>query len=100
MDDSGGKRKQGEAREFWEAAIRLWSESGLSVREFCRREGLAEHTFFSWRRDVAGWIAAVSKDGQAAPDAKVGEWPLPAGGEGKGRRSPTVSLKRNAGKPE
>ena len=34
MDDSGSKRKQGEAREFWEAAIRLWSESGLSVVSF------------------------------------------------------------------
>ena len=44
------KSKRGEAREFWEAAIRLWDESGLSVREFCNREGLAEHTFYAWRR--------------------------------------------------
>ena len=51
MDDSG-KTKHGEAGEFWEAAIRLWSESGLSVREFCRREGLAEHSFFAWRRKL------------------------------------------------
>lgn len=41
MDDSS-KPKHEEAREFWEAAIRLWSESGLSVREFCRREDLTE----------------------------------------------------------
>ncbi len=51
MDDSG-KTKRGEAGEFWEAAIRLWSESGLSVRDFCRREGLAEHSFFAWRRKL------------------------------------------------
>jgi transposase-like protein len=51
MDESSKSRRV-ETREFWEAAIRLWTESGLSVREFCSREGLAEHTFYSWRRGV------------------------------------------------
>ena len=51
MDESS-KSKRGETREFWEAAIRLWAESHLSVREFCNREGLAEHTFYSWRREL------------------------------------------------
>ena len=51
MDESG-KSKRVETREFWEEAIRLWAESGLSVREFCNREGLAEHTFYSWRREL------------------------------------------------
>jgi transposase-like protein len=49
MDESS-KSKRGETREFWETAIRLWTEGGLSVREFCSREGLAEHAFYSWRR--------------------------------------------------
>ena len=51
MDESS-KSKRVETREFWEVAIRLWAESGLSVREFCGREGLAEHTFYSWRREL------------------------------------------------
>jgi transposase-like protein len=51
MDESS-KSKRGETREFWEVAIRLWAESHLSVREFCSREGLAEHTFYSWRREL------------------------------------------------
>ena len=51
MDESTGS-KRAETREFWEAAIRLWTDSGLSVREFCLREGLAEHTFYSWRREL------------------------------------------------
>lgn len=50
MDESS-RSKRVETREFWEAAIRLWTDSGLSVREFCSREGLAEHTFYSWRRE-------------------------------------------------
>lgn len=41
-----------ETREFWKEAIRLWTDSGLSVREFCRREGLTEHSFYSWRREL------------------------------------------------
>ena len=51
MDESS-KSKRVETREFWEAAIRLWAESRLPVREFCNREGLAEHTFSSWRREL------------------------------------------------
>jgi len=46
------KWSRGEIREFWEEAIELWAESGLSVRAFCNREGLAEHTFYSWRRKL------------------------------------------------
>ena len=64
MGGSSGT-KRGEAREFWEAAIRLWSESGLSVREFCGREGLSEHTFYAWRRALRS-DSAASKDGQAS----------------------------------
>ena len=52
MADESSKAKRGETREVWEAAIRLWAESGLSVREFCNREGLTEHTFYSWRREL------------------------------------------------
>ena len=51
MDESN-KSKREETREFWEEAIRLWNESGLSVRDFCAREGLAEHTFYSRRREL------------------------------------------------
>jgi len=44
--------KRTETREFWEEAVRLWNESGLSVRDFCAREGLTEHTFYARRREL------------------------------------------------
>jgi hypothetical protein len=50
--DESNKSKRVETREFWEEAIRLWTNSGLPVREFCAREGLAEHTFYSRRREL------------------------------------------------
>ena len=72
MDDSN-KPKRGEAREFWEAAIRLWSDSGLSVREFCSREGLADHSFYSWRRELLpeGQGSEASQEASATGDGAV-----------------------------
>ena len=63
MDESNRSRR-GEAREFWATAIRLWKDSGLSVREFCRREGLAELGFYSWRRELlpASTSSATSQE--------------------------------------
>jgi transposase-like protein len=77
MDESS-KSKRVETREFWEAAIRLWAESGLPVREFCNREGLAEHTFYSWRRELMPENPApevkqeptASDDGAVATDGR------------------------------
>jgi hypothetical protein len=47
----GGDRRRSrlEARRFWELAIELRSSSGLSVAEFCRREGLKEPSFYAWQ---------------------------------------------------
>lgn len=72
-----GKAKAGEAREFWGEAVRLWGESGLSVREFCGREGLGEHAFYSWRRELTAKSAAPEAKREAAveflPVRVVGE---------------------------
>jgi transposase-like protein len=71
MDESS-RSKRVETREFWEAAIRLWTDSGLSVREFCSREGLAEHTFYSWRRELRP-ESAVPEICQESPATGGGE---------------------------
>ena len=70
--DKSRKSKRAETREFWEEAIRLWADSGLSVREFCAREGLAEHTFYSRRRELRPEIAA-SESCQESSDANGDE---------------------------
>lgn len=65
--------KRGEAREYWKEAVRLWAECGLSVREFCGREGLAEQSFYSWRRKLRpeGHAAEVSRASIAAAGGNV-----------------------------
>lgn len=37
---------------FWRDAIRRQADSGLPVREFCRRQRLNEPSFYGWRRTL------------------------------------------------
>jgi hypothetical protein len=46
-----GKRDCGKER-FWRRTLRQWRRSGLSVRDFCAEHGLAEPSFYAWRRIV------------------------------------------------
>ena len=70
--DEPSRSKRGEAREFWEAAIRLWKDSGLSVREFCSREGLAEHSFYSWRRELVADAATPEASQESSGENRDG----------------------------
>jgi transposase-like protein len=54
------KRDRGKER-FWRRTLRQWQRSGLSVRAFCAEHGLAEPSFYSWRRIIA------QRDRQLAP---------------------------------
>jgi transposase-like protein len=72
--DESNKSKRKETREFWEEAIRLWNESGLSVRDFCAREGLTEHTFYSRRRELLPENTTSEID-QESPAASGDETP-------------------------
>jgi hypothetical protein len=37
-------------RSFWAKHSDLWKESGLSQKEYCKKEGLKSTTFSYWRR--------------------------------------------------
>lgn len=43
-------RKSAEKALRWREILRRQSESGVSVREFCRSEGLSEPSFYTWRK--------------------------------------------------
>ena len=50
------RKKRGrdpEKERFWRGAVRRQRRSGLKIREFCRREQLAESSFHAWRREIA-----------------------------------------------
>lgn len=81
---------KGNARDLqkerqWRQWLREWRSSGGSVREFCARRGLAEASFYGWRRELAkrdGARAAfvpVHVVAEAAPPARVLEVVLSGG---------------------
>ena len=53
MAKRGGKRRDPAREKFWRRAIRDQQRSGLSVRDFCRRDGLKDWTFRWWRQELA-----------------------------------------------
>ena len=52
-------QRRASKEQFWRAALRKWRSSGLSVRAYCEEHGLAEPTFYAWRRTLAEGDAAV-----------------------------------------
>ena len=45
-----GKARDEEKERQWRRRIDQWRASGLSVRAFCARHGLATASFYNWRR--------------------------------------------------
>ena len=42
--------KGGTAAERWRERLARWPDSGLSISEFCWREGVSEPSFYQWRK--------------------------------------------------
>jgi transposase-like protein len=55
------QRRDEKKERYWQEKIRNGARSGLSIREFCRREGLKESQFYSWRREL--WRREQEKAG-------------------------------------
>src|SRR3954462_12226207 len=53
MAKRGGKRRDPARERFWRRTIRQQEISGLTVPDFCRREGLKDWTFRWWRQELA-----------------------------------------------
>jgi hypothetical protein len=76
MASSHGPRRDPDKQRFWQARIARWRRSGLSVREFCRRESLAEPLFYAWRRELARREAPEAGDGRhSAPPRRMAPRP-------------------------
>jgi len=48
------KPTKDDQQQFWQMAIETWRTSGMSVRQFCTKEGLSEPSFYLWRKKLAG----------------------------------------------
>jgi hypothetical protein len=47
--------------------VAQWRESGLSVAEFCRREGLSSPSFYVWRKRPNGSARRRARPTESAP---------------------------------
>jgi hypothetical protein len=47
-----GPRRDAEKERFWRGVIRAQRQSGQSIREYCRANGLREPTFYAWRQEL------------------------------------------------
>ena len=47
------KRNDAVKERKWRRVVRRWRRTGLSIRAFCRAEGIGEHLFYWWRRELA-----------------------------------------------
>jgi transposase len=54
-----GKPRDARKEQQWRDRIQHWQQSGLSVRAFCERHGLATPSFYAWRRTLAQRNAVV-----------------------------------------
>jgi hypothetical protein len=45
-----GKPRDRRKEQQWRQWIREWRASGVTARAFCERRGLAEASFYAWRR--------------------------------------------------
>jgi hypothetical protein len=46
-------RRDPKLEQFWRTTLAKWTQSGLNIRDFCRKHRLAEPSFYSWRREIA-----------------------------------------------
>ena len=70
-----GKRDGGKER-FWRRTFRQMRRSGLSVRAFCAEHGLAEASFYAWRRIIAWRDREGSRVPDGHSDAAVDDAPV------------------------
>ena len=47
------RRRDGAKEAYWRGHVEAHARSGLGVRAFCRERGLAENSFYAWRRELA-----------------------------------------------
>jgi transposase len=47
------KKSDTDQQQFWQMVLDTFKTSGLSVRQFCQKEGVSEASFYSWRKRLS-----------------------------------------------
>ena len=46
------QKPDSDQQQFWQMVLETFKSSGLSVRQFCKQEGLPEPAFYTWRKKL------------------------------------------------
>jgi len=79
MPDSTVEEKPAaSAREQWRECIAEQARSGLSIKQFCKDRGIAEHAFYGWRKRLRemGPVRFALVDRTGAPHTPEGNLEL------------------------
>jgi len=57
--------------QHWRHHLAAWRQSGLTVRAYCRAEGLSEPSFYSWRRTLSPCRTSANRVTQPAKPARA-----------------------------
>lgn len=86
MAERGSDQQRSAAQ--WRVLVGGYEASGLSVRAFCAQRGVAQSTFYHWRRrlreDGAELGAATTPGVQLVPLRVLDERSAPSGGDASG----------------
>ena len=64
-------KSNNEKRQFWQMTIKTWRDSGMSVSKFCKAKGLAEGTFYNWRKKLADGQSQTNKQENLSSSAFI-----------------------------
>ena len=67
-----------EQRQFWRMVFQTHQASGLTIKQFCKNEGISEAAFYSWRKKLAAHDEPPKHDGPSAVSREFIEVHLPA----------------------
>lgn len=64
-------------RQFWQMVLETFQSSGLSIRQFCRQEGLSAASFYSWRKRLTKADEPKADTEKASPSESFIQVTLP-----------------------
>ena len=64
-------KSETDQQQFWKMVIETWQSSGLSVRQFCKKESLSEPSFYSWRKKLTGADSQQDNQHESEPSAFI-----------------------------
>jgi transposase len=67
-----------ERERQWQETVRRWRQSGQTVREYCRAQGLKESALYFWRRELTRRRERRNGEGRAASGTPKDETVMPA----------------------